>query len=343
MDGFLARSQAARRQLLERASDELGLSAGAVEKDFWVCRVLRATFALPVGPHLAFKGGTALSKCYHLIERFSEDIDLVIERDFLGFGGEGAPERAGSGRERERRVEKLAGASRRYVGETLLPDLERELLLLSGSGHIVRPRLDPDAEDGQAILVEYESVVSGSDYVRPVVKLELGARSEVEPNEERVVEPYLVGVTDHGLQDFRTPVRVVAAERTFWDKVALLHEESHREGGPRTRLARHYYDVWRMDQGGVADRALATDGLFERVVEHRKTYFRLRREAQDSLRRGSVRLVPTASSMAAWRSDFEAMRDSMFFGEAPTFERIISDLRELEQRINAAGASAADA
>lgn len=250
MDGFLARSQAARRQLLERASDELGLSAGAVEKDFWVCRVLRATFALPVGPHLAFKGGTSLSKCYHLIERFSEDIDLVIERDFVGFGGEGAPERAGSGRERERRVEKLAGASRRYVGETLLPDLVGEL---------------------------------------------------------------------------------------------LLHEESHREGGPRTRLARHYYDVWRMDQGGVADRALATDGLFERVVEHRKTYFRLRREAQDSLRRGSVRLVPTASSMAAWRSDFEAMRDSMFFGEAPTFERIISDLRELEQRINAAGASAADA
>jgi hypothetical protein len=123
VEDFLRRPPGERAALFERASDEIGLAAGAVEKDFWVCWALREVFRLESGPHLAFKGGTSLSKCYGVIERFSEDIDLVIERGFLGFGGERAPEAAESGNERRRRVEAIKEASRRHVGEILLPAL----------------------------------------------------------------------------------------------------------------------------------------------------------------------------------------------------------------------------
>ena len=53
-----------------------------IEKDWWVTQVLKAVFSLPYAEHLSFKGGTSLSKCWHMIERFSEDIDVAINRDF---------------------------------------------------------------------------------------------------------------------------------------------------------------------------------------------------------------------------------------------------------------------
>ena len=118
MDAFLQQPRARQGLLCERAGDELGLSPEAVEKDFWVCWVLRELFRLDdVASHLTFKGGTSLSKCWGFIERFSEDVDLVLGRDFLGFGGEAAPEAAPSRNERARRVENvLAACQRRLEG-----------------------------------------------------------------------------------------------------------------------------------------------------------------------------------------------------------------------------------
>lgn len=335
MNGFLARSDEDRASLFERAGDEMGLDPAAMEKDFWVCWALREVFGLEVGSHLAFKGGTSLSKCFGVIERFSEDIDLVIERDFLGFAGDRAPESAPSGNERKRRVEAVLAASRDYVINRLLPSLERACRPQLKAGRIVSVMRDPDSPDQQTLLVEYASVMSSAGYLRPVVKLELGARSDTEPNEFRVVQPYLVRLEGHGLTSVGSRVRVVAAERTFWDKVALLHEEGFRSDGPRPRLARHYYDVWSLDRHGVAKRAMESDGLFEQVVSHRRTYFPLRKHMQDGLRRGSIRLVPHEARMKEWRDDFLAMRDTMFFGAVPSFDEMLPDLRELERRINA--------
>jgi hypothetical protein len=132
-------------------------------------------------------------------------------------------------------------------------------------------------------------------------------------------------------------VRAVAPERTFWEKVALLHEEIHRTGGaaPKARLARHYYDVWALIQAGVADRALADPTLFARVAAHRVVFFRKSQEAQASLRPGRLRMTPSAERRTVWRQDYDAMRESMFFGDAPTFDEILSVLAEFERRFNA--------
>lgn len=111
MDAFITQPLERQRVVYEEAGRRLGLSAGSVEKDLWVYWTLHALFGLPVsGPHLTFKGGTSLSKGWKLIDRFSEDIDIVIDRDFLGFGGTEAPEDAPSNKQRLKRLEALMAA-----------------------------------------------------------------------------------------------------------------------------------------------------------------------------------------------------------------------------------------
>ena len=94
---FLALSDQDRRDVFVAAASRLDTVPSYVEKDFWVCLVLDALFnRLPEGhPQLLFKGGTSLSKAFGLIRRFSEDIDLVVSRDGLGFGPDRDPTRPG--------------------------------------------------------------------------------------------------------------------------------------------------------------------------------------------------------------------------------------------------------
>jgi predicted nucleotidyltransferase component of viral defense system len=331
MERFLAQPASQRAVDFERAGEALGMSAGAVEKDFWVCWVLRELFRLPEGTHLVFKGGTSLSKCYGAIERFSEDIDVVVEREFLGIVAGNSPETAASASERRRRVEHVKATCQSYVEAKLLPAMREAFRRRVDAEAADGVALDPDADDRQAILVPYASVLPSGGYLRPVVKIELGARSDIDPHQSAVVMPYLAVVKD--LEDGTIEVTVVAAERTFWEKVSLLHEESYRASGPRARLSRHYYDVWCLDRAGVADRAIRTGGLFDQVAQHRRVFFRLGGTAQDDLVRGRIRLVPMDDLVETWAKDYDAMRD-MFFGAPPTFATIMAGMRSLEQRIN---------
>ena len=90
----------------------------AVEKDFWVCWTLHKLFGLPEwGEHLTFKGGTSLSKCWNLIDRFSEDIDIVIDRHALGFGGDNALERAASRKQTKKHLKALKAACRQCISD----------------------------------------------------------------------------------------------------------------------------------------------------------------------------------------------------------------------------------
>ena len=340
MDAFAALPNGRRRALCEEAGQLLGLDASSVEKDFWVCWMLRELFALPgIGQHLTFKGGTSLSKGWRLIERFSEDIDVVIDRTFLGFGGDRSPEKAASNKQRMQRLEDLRTACRRDIRETLAPALAARIgRVLSANSWRVED--DPDDADGQTLLFTYPAGVRGGGYVRPVVKIELGARSDTDPSATPQIVPYIAEALPDHLGDSKFEVRTLAPERTFLEKVSLLHEETFRAGGegPPARLSRHYYDLWCLIRAGIADRALADSGLFARVVAHRKIFFRRSREAQESLRPGSLRLLPSEERRRAWKQDYDAMRDTMFFGEAPEFDQILSVVGEFENRFNSPAA-----
>lgn len=342
MDAIVAMSQARRRDLCNEAGHLLGLSGGSVEKDFWVCWLLRRLFALPaLGSHLTFKGGTSLSKGWKLIQRFSEDLDVVIDRHIWGFTGAAAPETAPSQKQRAKRLDLLLVASQRYVRDVIAPELERDLHaspLLPGTWRLV---LDADDPDAQTLLFEYPAAAAAQDDIRPIVKIELGARSDTEPCAAPSITPYLAEALPGICGDCAFTVRAVAPERTFWEKLALLHEEAHRVGDapPKARLARHYYDVWALIRAGVEERATAAPSLFARVAAHRVVFFRKSREAQASLQPGALRVLPTGARRSAWNRDYEAMRESMFYGETPSFAEILDVVGEFERVFNASAES----
>lgn len=303
-----------------------------------MCWTLRALFRLPVsGPHLTFKGGTSLSKGWKLIDRFSEDIDIVIDREFLGFGGAEAPEDASSNRQRVTRLEALMGAAQAHIRDVLGPALEQEIrqVLPPKAGSTLEA--DGDDPDAQTPLFHYPSAMGATAYVRPVVKIELGARSDTEPSATPEIVPYLADVFPDEVPGSQFSVHAVTPERTFWEKVALLHEETYREGStaPKARLARHYYDLWCLITRGTAERAVRNKGLFDRVASHRAVFFRRSRDAQASFAPGSLRIVPAADRLAQWRRDYDAMRESMFFGEVPDFAEILTVVSRFEEDFNA--------
>src|SRR5438046_3961578 len=125
MDGFAKLNPEERRIFFEGTATPRNMQAQIVEKDFWVCWTLKELFRLPaIGEHLIFKGGTSLSKVFKVIERFSEDIDVSIDRGFLGFGGANEPEAGASNKEKQRRIEALKTASQQKIATELLPLLE---------------------------------------------------------------------------------------------------------------------------------------------------------------------------------------------------------------------------
>ena len=338
---FLALPERDRRDVFDSAARRLGAPSGHVEKDFWVCLVLDALYnRLPDGhPRLLFKGGTSLSKAFGLIRRFSEDIDLVVHRGDLGFVGDRDPVIEGSLSNRKRKAlfEELA----RACGDYVLGDLAIFLKKTVGEmaeGCEVLP--DADDGDGQTLLVSYPTLYPGGDaaYVSPRVKVEAGARSALEPNVIRAVRPYVAD----DLLDWPFVVEnvaTVAPERTYWEKLLILHGVHHGYQGSKRlpadkdRISRHYYDAAMMTESGIGGSALSDEDLLEAVRNHNLVAFRQAWKRFEEAVPGSVRLVPQLELRMAIERDYRAMRD-MILGDAPTFEWIMDRLRRAEATIN---------
>jgi hypothetical protein len=174
MDAFIAMTEEERRRFCKEAEDRTGLSPASVEKDFWVCWTLKQLFTLPNwGSHLTFKGGTALSKGWKLIERFSEDIDIVIDREALGFGGTKSPEKAPSKKQRRVRLEALKGECQKQIHEGMKPALEERMrqAIPNDTKWRLIPATPEEDTDGQTLLFEYPGTLTGTAiYLRPIVK-----------------------------------------------------------------------------------------------------------------------------------------------------------------------------
>jgi hypothetical protein len=331
MDAFLRLPADRRRLLCEEGQQRLGLTPASMEKDFWVCWTLRELFGLPQwGEHLTFKGGTSLSKGWRLISRFSEDIDVVIDREYLGFSGDTLSKKQQKRliKECSRRIEADLGPSLENRFREMLPD---------GMDWRLTPADAEEDPDRQTLLFHYPSVFAGSvAYVRPVVKIELGARSETEPVENPIIQPYLAEAFPDLLTESVFALKTLAAERTFWEKAMLLHEESFRPADKprRARLSRHYYDLWCLIRKGIAAQATTDPELFSRVARHRQIFFRVSWVNYDTLRKGTLRLMPSPEHLSYWKRDYEAMRMEMFFEEPPHFDEIMAIIKQFEESFN---------
>jgi len=312
-------------------------SPAIIEKDFWVCWSLHRIYdVLRLRPQLIFKGGTSLSKAYAVIARFSEDVDLSLSRQDLGFADDRDPEESGiSGKETKRRINALVAACKKVIRDLFVPELRRDFMsVISTTGWSV----ELDEVDPQTVIFSYprSSLSEGlPKAIPPVVRLEMGARSDDWPAQERTIRPYAAEAYPDVFEAPSCQVHALDARRTFWEKVTLLHAEYHRPANKPVRngLSRHYYDVYQMALHNVGKEALENLGLLERVVAHKQLFFSSTWAHYETAVPGGIRLVPTEERMDSLRADYGRMRE-MIFGNAPAWEHIVAGLRELEARIN---------
>ena len=319
------------RELIDNVSQKKGLSPISIEKDWWVVQVLSALFSLPYSEHLSFKGGTSLSKCWHLIERFSEDIDIAVDRGFLGFGDHLSKNQIS---------DKLRRASCTFTRETLQDGLCESLVSqgIDESKFEVSVNITPvTTTDPETIAIEYSSVYARNAYVVNKVLVEVSGRSMNEP----VTHCEIRSIVDDAYPNavFAQPptiVTVVKPERTFLEKIFLLHEElAKNENDIRVnRMSRHLYDIVMMCAKGVSESALNDEELYRNVVEHRRKFIGLKGFDYDQLYPATLHIVPTGSAMEMWDDDYKKMRELMIYGKAPAFDEILQSLMQLNKRLS---------
>lgn len=320
---------------LIKASELTGKTETILEKDFWVCWVLEKLFSLPkLKDHFTFKGGTSLSKVYSVIERFSEDIDISIEKSYLGFEGERDPEKLGS-KKRNEILKELSAACQNFVKAELLPELKSlfEEDLGKNGWKLEISNEDPDE---QTILFFYpESKTSESSYIHPSIKIEIGARSEHWPVSQKTVQSYLKQALPDQLAEDEIRLKVLNIERTFWEKATILHMYAHypAEKVVPIRQSRHYYDFHCLLLSAFKDDAAKNIELLERVAEHKAIYFRAGWASYDSARKGTLKLIPDEKVLKEMASDYQKMSE-MFFGEPPKWGDVIEPVAKFEYDFN---------
>jgi hypothetical protein len=339
MDTFAHRPAADRATYFREAAARMGLPPHVIEKDFWVCWTLKRLFWLEsLKEHLLFKGGTSLSKAYRMIHRFSEDIDISIQRESLGFGGEkdpAAPEL--SNKERARRIDALADAVRSEIFEKVMPELDQMIgnQGLNESWTLTKDDTDPDQQLLAFAYPRTELTQDATAYLRPSVKIEFGARSDHWPAEIKEVQPYLAEEIPDAMHEPKVEVKVMDVRRTFWEKATILHQLAHLPADKPfpPRYSRHYSDVAEMITAKVADQAANDEELLKAVVEHKQTFFRSAWADYPTAKKGTLQLLPPKERVADLSKDLDSMRE-MFFDQPPDANQVLQILDDWLTRFN---------
>lgn len=322
----------ARQELFEMAAARRGLHPAIMEKDFWVCWVLQQLFLSPaLREHLVFKGGTSLSKVDGMIERFSEDIDLVLNWELLGYGSEGenAWQNHPSGRKQDRFNKEVNARAAAYLSNDLLPHLKQILSGASGLHAAVSER------EELTISIRYPSSLALAA-LRPEVKLEIGPLASRVPSRSAIIRPYAADVVPQFFNDPNCEVIAIRGERTFWEKATILHQQAFRKTAIPKGYSRHYYDLVCMAGYSVKDSALADLALLEDVVRFKEKFYRAPSAQYELAVPGTFRLLPTDRGNAELEADYRNMRP-MFFSQPPKWSVVLDQLRELESEINQLG------
>lgn len=318
------------REVIQRVQAENRLQLQIIEKDWWVTTVLRALFSLPYSEHISFKGGTNLSKCWNLIERFSEDADIAIDREYLGFGGTLSKTQIS---------DKLRRAACSFVRETLQYDLIDKLIEngISADKFKVNVNITPiTTTDPEIIEVEYKSVFNTLPYIRSKVIIEVSGRSMNEPIAIVGLSSFIDNVfTNAPFAEPKFEVRAVVPERTFLEKLFLLHEEFSKPSDlVRTeRMSRHLYDIAQIMNTPIAEKALSDANLYKTVIEHRRMFIGLKGFDYSTLLPQTLSIVPQGEIRKQWKEDYKVMQETMIYGDSPSFDELIIKIQALNDRI----------
>jgi len=310
-----------REDLFRQTSSLKRMSPAAIEKDFWICWMLMTIFEDDqLKELLRFKGGTSLSKCFNIIDRFSEDIDLVLDWSVLT---EEDPHEERSRTKQDSFNENLNELAVNYIETELMPTIN----------DLIEPvcLAKIDMLDKHTVNIKYPNIFP-DEYLRSEIRLEIGPMSAMVPCKEYSIKSYAAESFPHIFKKQSATVVSIIPERTFWEKVTILHAESYRPT-TRHRYSRHYYDVYKMIGTNIEEDSITNLKLLEQVVRFKKKFYYSASARYDLAKPGTINLVPEELAIENLTRDYEQMRE-MIFGEYPDFNSIIDKIKEFQKKLN---------
>lgn len=330
MKKIVSQSPEIQRRLYSQIGNKLGLHPLSVEKDLWVTTVLQVLFSLPYADAMVFKGGSSLSKVWNLINRFSEDVDIAVDRRLFGIEGDVT----------KKQMKKLRKQSSLFVKEKLSPDLKSRFEEV-GIGEYCTLLPQPDGVgDGtypepRKIFIQYETAFKDSvhPYVVSSVMLEVGARSLIEPTSKTKVKSLIEVNSPVTTTIVDSEVVTAMPEKTFLEKVFLLHELFSTEGcALANRKSRHLYDLESMMDMPFALAAVRDNELWENIRHHRSIFTPIKGIDYDEDIRKNLRLTPPSRYESVWKDDYTAMQEQMVHGKSLSFEELLLRMKDLSTR-----------
>jgi len=328
---FLKLSELEKQEVFRQIRNQIFLNEIAIEKDWCVTTILHALFSLPYADNFSFKGGTSLSKCYNLIERFSEDVDIAINREYFGFFGDKFTIRQVS--------KELRKATCKFIRNTLQFDLANQMQAIGIPSEMfsVKMNITPATTiDPEKVFVEYKSIFNANPYIKNTVILEIGGRSMKEPLQKVEIQSFVDSYFPQAIfSENSFEINAVAPERTFLEKICLLHEGFAKpsEQVRVERMSRHLYDIVRILDTPIAEKALNNADLCKSIIAHRRMFIAMKDFDYNTLFPTTINIIPPENVMAQWEEDYNKMQ-TMIYGESLPFDQLIDKIKQLNERIN---------
>lgn len=273
-------------QLILRTSESLGIKAEIIEKDYYVTLFLKELVS--VSPDIIFKGGTSLSKCYHLIDRFSEDIDLNIETET-----------------------KPSESRRKQLKRSIVGVIDKLGFTLTNPENVRSRR------DYNRYIIDYPSVL-GASYLKEMLIVETAVYQRAYPTVRKTAGSLIYDfLSANGFDDFIRQyslepfeLNVQSAERTMIDKLYALAD--YCLAGTTAEHSRHIYDIYKLLS--VVEINDDLKKLAVSVAEERKPHSRSLSVQDGTDIKAVLREIVEKN---IYESDYKAITESLLFEPVP--------------------------
>jgi len=316
--------------VIRNASQKIGVNEVILEKDYWVCFVLNYLFSKCKWKNaFTFKGGTSLSKCFNLIQRFSEDIDLILDWTVIGYNFD-EPWENRSNTKQDKFNKESNQKTEEFLKSEFLPQIEKDFRNMLNDEF----RISIDNKDPQTLLFEYPKIFNSS-YLIQALRLEIGTLAAWTPSEVINIVPEVQKIYPQLFKGNFIAVRAVLPERTFWEKATILHHEANRpkELPMPKRYARHYYDLFCIANTKYKDKAFQNLELLEKVVQFKQKFYPRKWAKYEEALSKTIRLIPDNYRFKEIKEDYKNMSE-MFFGDYPKFDEVMNKIIKLEEEIH---------
>jgi len=333
---FILLPQVDREYLIRSTSERIGnIPPITIEKNYWIVWILKNLFSLDYADHLYFRGGTSLSIIYRVIDRFSEDIDLGIDRKFFDFDDREISD-CQHVSQLDKLVRNLNRKNRKFLQETVIKDL-REILDTPLLSHEWSIEYEQDNRQYWLVFNYPQSLPDNAynvdGYITPNVKIEIYNNQDNDPWQQEQITPYISEHFPDAITPVQGNIKVVSLGRTFLEKVALVHSYIERGQFSGDRFSRHLYDLHSVAESDQFEEIVKDKSLLNKIINHREVFYRQPTANYQKILNGGLNLIPRGELLDSVRADYKKM-DIMIYGRSPELDDILTSLGTIQQRIN---------